>query len=92
MTATAGTRTVCDYSPTPKEPKCTKWNRKFKSGTSTEYVWCVKVPQREQMHELYFSPNVMPVIKSRRIMRAGHAARMGGERDMMCIQGFGVET
>jgi len=81
MTATAGSRTVCDYSTIPKEQKCMKWNRKCKCGTSIEYVWCVKVLQREQMHDQYFSPNFIPVISSRRIRRAGHVARMGRRRE-----------
>ena len=43
----------------------------------------------EELNELYSSPNITLVIKSRRMRRAGHVARMGEER---CIQGFGGET
>jgi len=42
----------------------------------------------EELDDLYFSPNIIRVIKSRRMRRAGHVARMG-ER---CMQGFGRET
>jgi hypothetical protein len=37
----------------------------------------------EELHELCSSPNIMRVIKSRRITRAGHVARMG--RREACI-------
>jgi hypothetical protein len=39
-----------------------------------------KIPGRklhnEELHNLYFSPNIIRMIKSRRIRRAGHVARM----------------
>jgi hypothetical protein len=31
----------------------------------------------EELHNLYFSPNIIRMIKSRRIRWAGHVARMG---------------
>jgi hypothetical protein len=31
----------------------------------------------EELHDLYFSPNIIQVIKSRRIKWAGHVAHMG---------------
>jgi hypothetical protein len=34
----------------------------------------------DELHNLYSSPNIVRVIKSRRIMWAGHVARMGGGR------------
>jgi hypothetical protein len=40
----------------------------------------------KELNVLYSSPNIIRVIKSRRQIWAGHAARMGEER---CIQGFG---
>jgi len=43
----------------------------------------------EELHDLYSSPNITRVIKSR--MRwVGHLARMGG--DEICLQAFGEET
>jgi len=46
--------------------------------------------QNEELNVLYSSPNIVRVIKSRRMRLAGHVARMGkGERRM---QGFGKET
>jgi len=34
----------------------------------------------EELNDLYFSPNIVRVIKSRRMSWAGHVARMGEER------------
>ena len=42
----------------------------------------------EELNNLYSSPNIVRVIKSRRMGWAEHLARLG-ER---CIQGFGGET
>ena len=39
---------------------------------------------------MYCSPNIVRVIKSRRMGWAGHVARMGEKE--RCIQGFGGET
>jgi len=36
--------------------------------------------QNEELNDLYSSPNIVRVIKSRRMRRAGHVARMGEER------------
>ena len=33
----------------------------------------------EELNDLYCSPNILRVIKSRRVSRAGHVARMGEE-------------
>jgi len=42
----------------------------------------------EVLNDLYCSPHIIQVIKSRRMRLAGHIARMG----KMCKQGFGGET
>ena len=42
----------------------------------------------EELNNLY-SPNIVLLIKSRRMRWMGHVARTGGER---CVQGFGGET
>ena len=34
----------------------------------------------EELNDLYYSPNIVCVIKSRRIRWAGHVARMGNRR------------
>jgi hypothetical protein len=34
----------------------------------------------EELHILYSSPSIIRIIKSRRIIRAGHEARMGEKR------------
>jgi hypothetical protein len=36
----------------------------------------------DELHNLYSSPNIVMVIKSRRMSWAGHAARMGEGRDV----------
>ena len=43
----------------------------------------------EERNDLYCSPDIIGVIKSRRIRRAGHVARRGKERRM---QNFGGKT
>jgi len=40
----------------------------------------------EELNDLYCSPNIFRVIKSRRVRWVGHVARMGGGE---VIQGFG---
>jgi hypothetical protein len=35
----------------------------------------------EDLHNLYSSPNIITMIKSRRTRWAGHVARMGGEEE-----------
>jgi len=42
----------------------------------------------EELNDLYSLPNIVRVIKSRRMRWAGHVARIGERR----IQGFGGET
>jgi len=44
----------------------------------------------EEFNHMYSSPNIVQVIKSRRMRWAGHVARMG-EEARRCIQGFGGE-
>jgi hypothetical protein len=41
----------------------------------------------EERRNLYSSPNIIRVIKSRRMRWAGHVARMGAEEE--CIQNIG---
>jgi hypothetical protein len=35
----------------------------------------------EELHELHFSPSVIRIIQSRRIIRAGHVTQMGEKRN-----------
>ena len=44
----------------------------------------------EELNDLYSSPNIVRVIKSRRMRWAGHMARMGEERGD--VKGLGGET
>ena len=43
----------------------------------------------EELNDLYCSPSIVRVIKSRRMKWAEHVTCGGGER---CLQGFGGET
>ena len=47
--------------------------------------------RNEELNGLYSSPNIVRVIKLRRMRWAGHVARMEGGRER-CAQGFGGET
>jgi hypothetical protein len=42
-----------------------------------------------ELHSLYSSPNIVRVIKSRRMMWEGRGSHGGGEK---CLQGFGCEA
>ena len=42
---------------------------------------------REKLHGRYSSPDIIRIIRSRRMRWAGHVARMEGEE--RCIQDFG---
>jgi hypothetical protein len=44
----------------------------------------------EELNGLHSSPNIIRVIRSRRMRWAGHVARMGEKE--RCIQDFGRET
>ena len=44
----------------------------------------------EELNDLYCSPNIVRVIKWRRMRWAGHVARMGEERGS--VEGLGGET
>jgi hypothetical protein len=44
----------------------------------------------EELHNLYISPNITRVMKSRKIKWVGHIARMGELKK--CIQYFGWKT
>ena len=46
----------------------------------------------EELNDLYCSPNIVRVIKSRRMRWAGHVTRMGDRRDVRVYMGFGEET
>ena len=43
--------------------------------------------QNDELNDLYSSPNIVRVIKSRRMRWAGHVARMGEEKGMYMVLG-----
>jgi len=47
-----------------------------------------RIPHNVGLNDLYSSPNIIRVIKSRIMRWAGHVARMGES----CIQNFGDKT
>ena len=49
----------------------------------------MKKLHNEELRDVYSLPNIVRVVKSRRMRWAGHVARMGGEK---CSQGSSVET
>ena len=46
--------------------------------------------RNEELNDPFSSPNIIRVIKSRRMKLTGHIARMGGEEKY--IQGFGEKS
>jgi hypothetical protein len=53
------------------------WRRMFGSKRDEVTGECRKL-NNEELHDLYCSPNIVRVIKSRRMRWAGHVVRMGG--------------
>ena len=52
----------------------------------------MKKLHNEELSDLYSLPNIVRVVKSRRMRWAGHVARMGEGRGERCAQGSGGET
>ena len=50
------------------------------------FIFCLRtILCNEELNDLYCSPNIVRVIKSRRIRWAGHVARMGEERGVYSV-------
>jgi len=54
--------------------------RKLFGPKRDEVTWEWRKLHNEQLNDLYSSPNIVRVIKSRRMRWAGHVARMGEKR------------
>ena len=48
----------------------------------TTQLQLINIISNEELNDLYSSPNILRVIKSRRMRWAGHVVRMGEERGM----------
>jgi hypothetical protein len=46
-----------------------------------EVIGSYRKLHNEELHNLYFSPNIIRMMKSRRMRLAGHVARMGEKRN-----------
>jgi len=53
---------------------------KYIGNTCKHFVYVVL--DNEELNDLYSSPNIVRLVKSRRMRWAGHAARMGEDRDV----------
>jgi len=51
-----------------------------KNSVRLQYTYTIHIKSNEELNDLYSSPNIVGVIKSRRMRWAGHVARMGEER------------
>jgi hypothetical protein len=54
-------------------------------GPKREEEWSRRKLHNEELHSLFSSPNIVRVIKSGRMMWAGHVARMGEGRSVCGI-------
>jgi hypothetical protein len=63
--------------------------RKIFGPKRDEFIGEWRRLHNKRLYDLSSSPNIIPVIKSRRIIWAGHVACMGARRG---IQGFGSKT
>jgi hypothetical protein len=55
--------------------------RRIFGPKSDDVTWEWKRLHNKEFHALYSSPNIIHLVKERRLRRAGHAARMGERRD-----------
>ena len=53
---------------------------KIPSKTSRPYIHIGRLRVNEELNDLYSLPNIVLVVKLRRMIWAGHVARMGEER------------
>jgi hypothetical protein len=52
------------------------------SGADHSFPSSVRINNNEELHNLYSSPSLIRIIKSRRMRWAGHVARMGEKRNV----------
>jgi hypothetical protein len=78
------------WSPTLRKERRLRVFRRIFGPKRDEVTGVWRKLHNEELHDLYSSPTIVWVIKSRRMRWAGHVARM--EREERCILGFGGET
>ena len=64
--------------------------RRIFGSTTDELTGEWRKPYNEELNDLYSSPYISGVMKSKRMRWTGHIPRMGGQK--RCIQGFGGVT
>jgi hypothetical protein len=62
-------------------------NRRIFGPKRDEVTEGWRKPHNEELHNLYSSPSIIRMIKSRRMRWSGHVARMGEERNAYDIGG-----
>jgi hypothetical protein len=77
----------CAYKPQKSTRKINYFNGHVFGSKRDKIIGDWRKLHNEKLHNLYSSPNMIRMIKSRRMRREGHAASVGEKRDTYKVVG-----